>query len=104
MLSRLTDALPLSTALREWFPVGRLGKAVHLSTGIRWIHAGVLSPSGKRVYLRAFKIGGQTYVRREDAEAFVAALNPELPVNDDSPADVERRANEACDALEKLGC
>lgn len=103
MLATLSDAMPLSRALREWFPPGRTGHPVQLSTGIRWKNHGILSPNGERVKLSAIKVGGVFYVRREDADAFLAALNADAPAYE-SEADIERRGDEACDALQRLGC
>lgn len=75
MLPTLTGALPLTQALREFFPAGRTGNPIALSTAYRWIHRGVLSASGNRVRLHAVRIGGVTYIRPDDAERFLLALN-----------------------------
>lgn len=105
MLASLSDALPLTKALRDFFPPGRTGNAVHLSTALRWIHKGVMAPNGERVRLDAVRIGGQTYITPQAAEKFIAALNADSPAaKEDRNADFARRAKEASRALESLGC
>lgn len=105
MQANLTDALPLTRALRSFFPPGRSGKPVHLSTAHRWVHRGIVRPDGERVRLEAIKVGGVTYVTPQAAERFIAALNADAPASKaESDADISRRAREASQALEKLGC
>lgn len=105
MLATLTDAVPLNKALRDFFPKGRTGNPVALSTGLRWIHKGVVGPSGERVRLNAVRVGGQTYVSMAAAEKFIAALNTGSAASkSDADADLARRAKEAAKALESLGC
>ncbi len=104
MLATLSDALPLTQALREFFPPGRSGNTIALSTACRWIHRGVLSPSGRRVRLSAVRVGGVTYVRPSDAERFLLALNEGMPEDvGETDADVARRGKAASQALEALG-
>lgn len=105
MLATLSDAMPLTQALRRFFPPGRTGNPVHLSTGLRWVHKGVVGPGGERVRLEAVRVGGQTYVTPAAAERFVAALNAgSSAAKTETDADMARRAKEASRALEALGC
>jgi hypothetical protein len=105
MLATLSDAVPLTQALRRFFPPGRTGNPVHLSTALRWIHRGIVASNGERVRLSALKIGGQTYITAAAAEAFVLALNAgSAAAQDHADADFSRRAKEAGAALEALGC
>lgn len=103
-LASTSDAVPLTTALREWFPRGRSGNPVHLSTAMRWINRGVLAANGERVFLRAVRIGGTTYLRPADAERFILALNADTPVADDhAETEMLRRSREAGEALKAMG-
>lgn len=104
MLATLSDALPFSRALREFFPVGRTGNPVALSTGLRWHHRGIIGPSGERVFLEAKKVGGVLYVTPAAAERFVAALNADRIDSPDVDGDFQRRAREAGKALEAMNC
>jgi hypothetical protein len=48
---------------------------IHVSTVHRWHLRGVRGRNGQRVRLTVFKLAGRTYVRREDFESFIAAIN-----------------------------
>ena len=53
-----------------------LDRTVDRSTVGRWVRRGVLAPDGRRVYLRARRLGGRLVVTREALDNFLAALNP----------------------------
>jgi hypothetical protein len=61
------DRIPLTELAKE------LG--IHVSSLYRWILRGVRARNGQRVRLTAFKLAGRTYVRREDFESYIAAIN-----------------------------
>jgi len=70
----LGDCLPLTRAVREFFPLSRTGKPFALPTIWRWCQQGVRG--GKK--LQTFVFGGQRFVSRAAVEEFFRELNPEL--------------------------
>ncbi|MEX1229639.1 MAG: DUF1580 domain-containing protein [Planctomycetaceae bacterium] len=91
--TRYADAIPLTRA-PDFIP-GR----PNISTCWRWATHGV-----RGVKLKTVIIGGRRFVTMQSLEDFLAALNVDTGAADESPADVKRRGQEACDALEKIGC
>jgi hypothetical protein len=59
-----------------------LARPLDRSTVGRWVLCGVLAPDGRRVYLRARRLGGRLVVTREALDAFLSALNPAEAVAD----------------------
>ncbi|MFO0857076.1 MAG: helix-turn-helix domain-containing protein [Phycisphaerales bacterium] len=57
--------------------LSKLAKELSLdvSTLYRWTLRGVLARNGDRVRLKVFKLAGRTYVRRDDLESFMDAVN-----------------------------
>lgn len=93
IVQRYADAIPLTKA-PDFIP-GR----PNISTCWRWATHGV-----RGVKLATVIIGGRRFVTMAALEEFLSRLNADTGAAEESPTDVERRANEACDALEKLGC
>ena len=102
-MTALSDALPLSQALQQLLPKNRAGKPPHLSTALRWIYRGVIVANGQRVFLRAAKVGGATYIWPADVERFVTALSAGMP-STDGTADAETNcgSREAGRSLEAI--
>lgn len=92
-LDRFTDVIAI-TDIPSHVP----GRRINASTGWRWATKGC-----RGVKLATFHIGGRRYTTLQLLEEFHAAINADNPPIE-SPADVARRADEACEALEKLGC
>lgn len=100
----LSEAVSLSEAPRRWLPRSRTGNHVHPSVLGRWSEVGIKAPNGERVFLATFKCGGSRLVTRAAVDAFVAALNPDSRKSaQEDKSSANRRASEACMALEKLG-
>src|SRR5437660_1613990 len=57
-------------------PTGRQGKKVHLSTILRWILAGVRTPTG-RVHLEGIRLGGRWLTSREALQRFADRQTPD---------------------------
>jgi hypothetical protein len=55
---------------------GSLDRPVDRATVARWVRRGILAPDGRRVYLRAKRLGGRLMVTRNSLDEFLAALNP----------------------------
>lgn len=92
-LDRFTDVIAIND-----IPKHVPGRRIALTTGWRWATHGC-----RGVKLATFHIGGRRYTTKQALEEFHAAINADQPESE-SDADVSRRANEACSALEKLGC
>ena len=90
--TRFADAIPLNRC-SDYIPGNP-----HCATVWRWATKGV-----RGVKLATIIIGGRRMVTPQALEDFLIALNADNPVSD-SPADVSRRAKEASEALEALGC
>jgi hypothetical protein len=95
--------IPLTTVCRE---LGADGKALSLSTVLRWILKGVRGPHGQRVRLRACRLGGRWITSRSAVQEFANQLTPRI--DDPAPAPrtpgQRRRAVElAKQQLEKVG-
>jgi len=73
----------------------RLG--THVSTLFRWSSKGI---GGAK--LRITRVGGRSYVLREDLERFIAARSDPAPASEPE-RDVHRRAIDAGQALGRLG-
>lgn len=94
------DRIPLTELAKE------LG--IHVSSLYRWNLRGVRARNGQRVRLTVFKLAGRTYVRREDFESYIAALNRETPaVESQQPRAqtkaAEKREAQARSELERAG-
>lgn len=99
------DILPLSRALREWFPPTRTNGATNPATAFRWNRDGCRTPDGGRVHLRITRIGGRLYLRRADVEEFIRACSaeaPPAPLASPSPAPEARQAR-AAEVLARAG-
>lgn len=90
--TRFRDAVPL-TKVSEFVP-----GHPHCATVWRWATKGV-----RGVRLATVMIGGRRMVTPEALEKFLQALNSEEPAIE-SGSEVSRRAREASQALERLGC
>lgn len=94
----MTDELPAAEA-------GRFFSTSHPPcdrTIWRWIKTGLRAPGGGIVKLVPRRVGCRIYVTREAADAFMAAMNPEM-VERQVVQSASSRAKAACAALEKLG-
>lgn len=96
-LDRFTDIAEHAIAITD-IPKHLPGKRVAITTPWRWATKGC-----RGVVLETFHIGGRRYTTKQALEEFHAKINADNPPQE-SEADVARRANEACSALEKLGC
>lgn len=96
-LIRLTDVARLVGP-------GRGGRPCHLSTVLRWILHGSLTPDGERVRLEAIRVGGAWKTTVEAVHRFLAALTPSLqePSPTRSRTARQRDNEEAKKKLEKL--
>ena len=72
-----------------------LSRRPHVATAHRWASRGV-----KGVRLNTTKIGGRTYVSREQLDAFLAALNSPAGARPAPPSGAAERAGRE---LERLG-
>lgn len=79
-LIRLSDAARLAGP-------GRGNRPTHLSTVLRWILDGVLTPNGERVRLEAIRVGSAWKTSTAAVQRFLAALTPRL---DDQPTAAPR--------------
>src|SRR4051794_30086728 len=57
-------------------PPGRNGRPTHVSTIIRWITTGTISPAGETVHLRAVRMGGRWLTTREWVDDYARRLTP----------------------------
>ena len=70
----------------------------------RWISHGLKAPGGVVVRLVPRRVGGRTYITREAAAAFLAALNPAPPPTQAVVSEsAKARARAAMAALDKMG-
>jgi hypothetical protein len=79
---------------------GRRGKPTHISTVLRWILRGVPGPGGRRIRLRASRLGSHWVTSREALTEFTRALTPTL---DAEPAAAPRTANQRERAAAAVG-
>src|SRR5262245_39050896 len=64
---------------------GRGRARVHASTLARWITRGVRTPDGRRVRLRAVRLGSKWLTTRGWIEEFAAAQTPTFSDTDEAP-------------------
>lgn len=84
----MDELLPLADGLRTFFPPGRGGAAICPATAWRWATKGASTPAGGRAHLRLTRIGSRLFLRRADAEEFIAACS----ARDNDPAAVHAAA------------
>jgi hypothetical protein len=89
-------------------PPARGGRHCHISTPLRWITRGVVTTDGRRVRLRASRLGARWLTSREAIADFMAALTPQSEMSDQSqaprtPGKRLREAERAAERLEALG-
>lgn len=117
--SEESDFLDQLIPLREVrLPSSRPGKRTHLSTLIRWIQRGTRTPDGRRVKLRAARVGWAWMTTRTWVREFIEAISTTpsdtatVPINPGAGATTaksrlspeRRRAAEAAQAeLRRLG-
>jgi hypothetical protein len=109
-LDLTTEAvLSLSQAARL-LPPGRGSAHVHAATLTRWILQGCRAPGGRRVCLRAARVGSRWVTSREALNEFLAALTPRHgagPLTPDpaprTPAQRRRASTRAEAELARLG-
>jgi hypothetical protein len=101
-------ALSLSQAAR--IAPGRGSAHLHPSTLTRWILRGCRTPGGRRVYLRAARVGSRWMVSRESLDEFFTALTVQTaqPANGTPPAprtagQRRRAAERAARELDRMG-
>src|SRR5262245_36694299 len=85
---------------------GRGRRRVHAATLARWIAKGVIAPDGRRVRLRAVKLGPKYLTSRRWIEEFGAAQMPTFSDASDSPPTDRQRdlaAERAGNLLAELG-
>lgn len=92
---------------RDWLTTAEIA-VLHLmkpESVVRWIRRGVKSPTGKRVWLLATKIGNGWRVSKTDLDAFLVALRSVAPEElGETEAQFQRRAaDEQRRALAALG-
>lgn len=75
----------------------------HVATLQRWRLNGIRDPHGKRVKLRATRVGGKLMLSRADIHDFLNRLNPEHSAAESS-ASASEPGRAAGRALEALGC
>lgn len=75
---RHEELIPLTQVPKRilWLPKGKSGKRLDCSTPIRWFTNGLLDPSGKRIHLRAIRIGGRLCTTERALIDFFDALTP----------------------------
>ncbi len=75
---RHEELIPLTQVPKQilWLPKGKSGKRLDCSTPIRWFTNGLLDPSGKRIHLRAIRIGGRLCTTERALIDFFDALTP----------------------------
>jgi hypothetical protein len=73
---------------------GRGRRRVHASTIARWITRGVRAPDGRRVRLRAVRLGSKWLTTRAWLEEFAAAQTPEF-TDTDEPVLTDRQRDRA---------
>lgn len=102
-VTELDDLEPIrQTKLRST----RTGKNVHPSTMTRWILKGIKTPDGRRVKLRAVRVGWAWYTSRPWLnEFFAATTGTDVAVStmQRSPAERHRAAAGARKQLARLG-
>jgi hypothetical protein len=95
------------TVERDWQTTDEIAAAIQTTreSVVRWINRGVKSPSGKRVYLAATKIGCEWRVKKTDLDAFLNAMRNVAPEElGETEAEFRRRAaHSKRRALEALG-
>jgi hypothetical protein len=99
----ILDENPISLeAACRLIPPAR-GNRCHVSTLVRWIRRGVLSPNGRRARLEAIRLGGRWLTSRAAIRRFCDALTPRLDDTELSVPRTERQADrEARRAGERL--
>jgi hypothetical protein len=90
------NPFPLETACKQ-IPPGRGGERCHISTLVRWISRGVLSPNGSRVRLEAIRLGGRWLTSRAAIQRFCDALTPRTEDDSPPPTRTERQADRAAE-------
>ena len=90
--------IPITTACRE-FP----GRAVHISTLIRWTTTGIMIDGGQRVRLEIVRICGRTYTTTAAIARFIAAQNADQSAPAISPQQRARQSAAARKELESMG-
>ena len=60
------------------------GKSINRQTAMRWVHVGLLTPSGGRAKLATLKIGARYYTTHADITRFVQLCSGRV-VSGDSP-------------------
>lgn len=99
----LTAEQPLSLAdACRIIPAARGASRTHVSTLCRWIVRGTVAPDGRRVRLRAARIGGRWVTSREAIHEYIAALTPDqdAPAPAPRPTPAQRRRQQAQDMRE----
>lgn len=89
-------------------PGHRPGTRTHLATLIRWAAAGVRAPDGRRVRLRAARVGSRWFTTDDWFDQFLAAQAPADPAGPTpdiprSPAARTRAGAAAAAELDRLG-
>jgi hypothetical protein len=88
-------------------PPARGGRRTHISTLLRWITRGVVTADGRRVRLRACRLGSRWITSRESITEYMQALTPPLDAEPTAtprtPGKRQRAAEAAGKQLEKVG-
>lgn len=92
----------------KFIPCYRAGKKTHPSTVVRMIQAGVRTPAGRRVKLRAVRLGSRWITSVEAIREFIAAQQGEpetvAAAAFRSPSGRRRASEEAAAELSRIGC
>src|SRR5262245_56861478 len=99
-------AIPLAAAT-GLVPPARGGRRTHLSTLLRWIHAGARAADGTIVRLEALRLGGRWVTSREALQRFAERLTPcrdgDAAPTPRTPLKRQRHSERAARELEKVG-
>ncbi|WP_422931373.1 hypothetical protein [Singulisphaera sp. PoT] len=76
---------------------------VHVSAVTRWRDHGICDRAGNRIRLRCCRVGGRWFVRPDDWDRFISALNSDPSEMPASPIAPSHTAEAAARELERLG-
>lgn len=106
-MSSLLDETPLGLhEVAKLVPPGRRGRPLHFSTVLRWILDGVRLPSGEKIRLEGFRLGGRWLTTKQALERFIERQTPRADATqkpDRSPSSRHRKSQRAEAELERLG-
>jgi hypothetical protein len=96
LIEKLSDRLLTLHEAASLIP-GRGRNRVHASTVARWINRGVRTPDGRRIRLRAVRLGSKWLTKRSWIDEFAAAQTPTF-IDAVEPGPTDRQRDRAADA------